>query len=307
MGYASDNSSIEEVLSKTKVYGRYKHFKTDLFNFFDVKDVIEHSNPDLIIHLAAESHVDKSIKNPRNFINSNIVGTFNLLQAALIHFESLPNNRKNAFRMHHVSTDEVFGTLGINGYFNENSLYDPRSPYSASKAASDHLVKSWHNTYDLPISITNCSNNYGPWQYPEKLIPVVIKKILLNEKIPLYGDGTNIRDWLYVDDHITGILLASNNGKLGESYCIGGGSEKSNIELVELICDTLDNKLNLEKTSKNLIQKVIDRPGHDQRYAIDSSKIRNELGWKPYYSFEHGIEITIDWYLSNQKWLLKNF
>ena len=306
MGYASDNQSIDECLKKNNAYERYKHFKVDLYNFNDVTNVIDHSNPDLIIHLAAESHVDKSIKNPSNFINSNIIGTFNLLQAVLIHYESLTKSRKSNFRFHHVSTDEVFGTLGSKGFFNESTPYDPRSPYSASKASSDHLVRSWFNTYELPISITNCSNNYGPWQFPEKLIPLTIKNALLNKKIPLYGDGENIRDWLFVDDHIDAILLAANLGNIGDSYCVGGKEERRNLEVVNTVCTYLNNQLKPEKPFNQLITKVSDRPGHDFRYAIDSKKIESFLGWKPSFDFDEGIKYTVNWYLKNKKRLLKN-
>ena len=302
IGYASDLTSIDEVL-KTKDYSdRYKFSKVDLSNSDETAKAINDSDPDLIMHLAAESHVDRSIQGPKAFINSNIFGTFNLLEATRKHYESLSNKRKHHFRFLHISTDEVFGSLGLKGFFSESTSYDPRSPYSASKASSDHLVRSWHHTYELPIVITNCSNNFGPWQFPEKLIPVAINKALALKSIPLYGDGENIRDWLYVDDHIDALFLAANKGKVGDSYCVGGYGEKKNIEILKIICRILDEIYPKHSPHKRLITKVEDRKGHDRRYAIDPSKIKNELGWKPKHQLEERLETTVKWYIKNKEW-----
>ena len=263
---------------------------------------MEEADPDLVLHLAAESHVDRSIDGPAAFIESNVTGTFNLLQAVRSHWQQLPQERRDAFRMHHISTDEVFGSLGPTGRFSEITPYDPRSPYSASKAASDHLVSAWHHTYGLPVVLTNCSNNYGPWQFPEKLIPVVILKALAGEPIPLYGDGANVRDWLFVDDHVDALLLAATRGGLGESYCVGGHGERTNKQVVEAICTLLDQLVPAGAPHARLITPVADRPGHDRRYAIDASKISANLGWTPRHSFEQGLEATVRWYIENQTW-----
>ena len=307
LNYSSDLTSINLTLENLNHKGetKYKFLKVDLAKEEEVNKAIKVVNPDLIFHLAAESHVDRSIDNPFNFISSNILGTFYLLQASLKHFENLNNKRKENFRFVHISTDEVFGSLNEKGYFCENTKYDPRSPYSASKASSDHLVSSWYHTYGLPSIITNCTNNFGPWQFPEKLIPLVIFKALMNEDIPIYGSGNNIRDWLYVDDHINGILLAAQKGIPGKKYCIGGNNEKSNKEVVEIICTILDEELSKGLSYKKLIKFVKNRPGHDFRYAIDSTLIRKELGWEPKYSFENAIRDTTIWYLNNQVWCKK--
>lgn len=255
---------------------------------------------DGIIHLAAESHVDRSISEPLRFVMTNIVGTVNLLNAAIEQW-------KNDFAgklFYQISTDEVFGSLGTSGYFNEKTAYDPRSPYSASKASADHLVRAYHHTYGLPVIISNCSNNYGPYQFPEKLIPLVIINIINRKPIPVYGKGENIRDWLYVEDHAEAIDLIFHKGKPGEIYAIGGNNEWKNIDLVRELCRILDKKLNRTPgTSEKLITFVKDRAGHDLRYAIDSSKIRNELGWKPLTGFKEGLEKTVNWYLSNEEWI----
>ena len=302
--YSSDHYSIDQTIkqSKNKSIERYKFIQVNLFNKEETINAIKVANPDLIMHLAAESHVDRSIDSPQEFVSSNIVGTFNLLQASRRHFDSLNIERKEYFRFHHISTDEVFGSLGENGLFSEKTSYDPRSPYSASKAASDHLVNAWHHTYGLPIVLTNCSNNYGPWQFPEKLIPITIIKILNGEKIPIYGDGLNRRDWLYVEDHVDALLLAANKGKLGSKYCIGGSNEIDNRSLVEMICKLLKKKLNSQDDFLRLISFVKDRPGHDRRYSIDSSLIQKELSWAPFTKLEKGLELTIDWYLKNINW-----
>lgn len=257
--------------------------------------------PDAVMHLAAESHVDRSIDGPAAFIHSNIVGTFNLLEASRHYISSNP---KSDFRFLHVSTDEVFGSLGATGYFSEHSPYDPRSPYSASKAASDHLVRAYFHTYGLPVIITNCSNNYGPYQFPEKLIPLVIQKALAAESIPVYGKGDNIRDWLYVDDHVRALYTVLLRGTPGETYTIGGHNEKQNLGVVSTIC-TLLNELSPHPgipDYRQLITFVTDRPGHDARYAIDASKIQLELGWQPEESFESGLRKTVRWYLDHQAW-----
>ncbi len=297
--YASDINLLNKFL-KINDYSNYQFLKVDLANELKTFEAVEIANPDKIIHFAAESHVDKSITNPSNFIQSNIIGTFNLLEASRNHYESLNSNRRTNFRFHHISTDEVFGSIDNNDKFHEKSRYDPRSPYSASKASSDHLVRSWFHTYGLPILITNCSNNYGPGQFEEKLIPTIITKIKNNQTIPVYGDGQNIRDWLFIDDHIEAIIKVLNHGNVGDTFCIGGFGEMTNLKVVHKICDLLDKKLKRENSSRELITFVKDRLGHDKRYAIDSTKIRKELNWRPKYSFDEGIKITINWYLKNK-------
>ncbi len=299
MGYASNLNSINNVLlnlnsDKEK---RHKLLKVDLTNFSETNSAMKYANPDLIMHLAAESHVDRSIEGPRKFIDNNILGTFNLLEATRDHYENLSFERKKVFRFHHISTDEVFGTLDKEGKFNENTKYDPRSPYSASKASSDNLVNAWLHTYGVPSLITNSSNNYGPWQYREKLIPKIIINALNNKEIPIYGDGGNIRDWLYVEDHAEALVEVLTKGRIGEKYCIGANEEKTNNLIVNKICDFLDEKVPRSNSYKNLIIYVQDRLGHDKRYAIDSSKIESELNWKPKYSFNEALEITISWYI----------
>ncbi len=310
MGYASSINSVEKNSDEEiniKASLRHKLIKLDLLERKKLIKTIDEVDPDLVIHFAAESHVDRSIRSPDTFVESNIIGTFNLLESVRMHFEKMQNDRKSSFKFHHISTDEVYGSLESSGFFNENSIYDPRSPYSASKAASDHLVNAWHHTYGIPTITTNCSNNYGPWQYPEKLIPLTIYKILNRDNIPIYGDGKNVRDWLFVDDHIDAILLAIERGKNGKKYCIGGYGEKSNLEVVHSICNLMDKKTNLNQSSLELITFVKDRAGHDKRYAIDSTLITEELGWHPKYNFNEGLEKTIDWYLENKKWLYTVF
>tara|TARA_B100000161_G_scaffold226419_1_gene172638 strand:+ start:1665 stop:2690 length:1026 start_codon:yes stop_codon:yes gene_type:complete len=286
-----------------KDFNRYKLLKCDLADKPKVEEAINISRPDFVIHLAAESHVDRSIAGPQAFIDSNIVGTFNLIQTLTKYLSKKKEKNIEDFLFHHVSTDEVYGSLGLEGSFNEKSCYDPRSPYSASKAASDHLIMSWFHTYDFPIKLTNCSNNFGPRQYPEKLIPLTISKAIKNQKIPIYGDGSNIRDWLFVEDHIDGILNVMERGKIGEKYCIGGNCEKTNLELVKLICKILDKKITVDYKHQNLIEFVKDRPGHDRRYSIDASKIKSQLNWLPKHAFPEALELTIDWYLNNPKYL----
>ena len=260
--------------------------------------------PDAVMHLAAESHVDRSIDGPAEFIQTNVVGTFTLLEAATAYWRGLDPEAKAAFRYHHISTDEVFGALGAEGMFDEATAYDPRSPYSASKAASDHLVRAWHHTHDLPVVLTNCSNNYGPYHFPEKLIPLVMLKALAGEALPVYGDGSNVRDWLHVDDHARALRLVVDRGRPGETYCVGGNAERTNLQVVHAICDELDRQHPCPdgKSYRDQITFVADRPGHDFRYAIDASKIRDELGWQPRENFASGISSTVAWYLNNEDW-----
>ena len=276
---------------------RHHLLNVDLVNFEATNLAIKNSDPDVIIHLAAESHVDRSIKSPKNFIDSNIIGTFNILEASKLHWNNLSHQRKNKFIFYHVSSDEVYGSLGSEGKFSENSPYNPNSPYSASKAASDHLVNSWHQTYKLPTIISNCSNNFGPWQYPEKLIPLTINKALNWESIPVYGNGENIRDWLFVEDHIDAILLLLKIRNIGKSFCIGGYGERSNLEVVKSICKLLDKLKPKQESYVNLISFVDDRPGHDFRYAINSSLLTKETGWRPKHSFEDALINTVNWYI----------
>ncbi len=260
--------------------------------------------PDAVMHLAAESHVDRSIDGPGEFIQTNIAGTFTLLQAARSYWQGLAEPHRSRFRFHHVSTDEVYGSLGPDGYFTETTPYSPNSPYSASKAASDHLVRAWHHTYGLPTLITNCSNNYGPYQFPEKLVPLMILNAAAGKGLPVYGKGDNVRDWLYVEDHARALRLVLERGVVGETYNIGGHNEKMNIEVVKTICSLMDEMCpnSPHVPHERLITWVTDRPGHDQRYAIDASKIGTELGWRPRESFETGLRATVRWYLDNEPW-----
>jgi dTDP-glucose 4,6-dehydratase len=266
--------------------------------------LLEHQ-PDAVVNFAAESHVDRSIDGPAAFIQTNVVGTLALLEAARDYWKALGTGAKDAFRFLHVSTDEVYGSLGETGLFTETTAYAPNSPYSASKAASDHLVRAFHHTYGLPVLTTNCSNNYGPYHFPEKLIPLVIAKALAGEPLPVYGDGKQVRDWLFVSDHCEAIRTVLAKGRVGETYNVGGNAERQNIEVVKAICALLDQRRPREdgKPRESQITFVADRPGHDRRYAIDASKLRDELGWSPAYSFEQGIVETVDWYLANQAWV----
>ena len=300
LGYASDLTSINSL--NEKFLSKYKFIKVDLNDFLKLKKAISSSNPDRIINLAAESHVDRSIDKPNLFLESNVIGTFNLLEVVREFYNNLTENRKQNFIFHHISTDEVFGSLSENGKFSEKTSYDPRSPYSASKAASDHFVRAWFHTYKIPTIVSNCSNNYGPWQFPEKLIPTIIINALNSKQIPIYGNGLNIRDWLYVEDHVEAIKKICFEGEPGQTYCIGGEAEKTNLDVAFYICETLDQLVPLSFSYKTLIKFVEDRPGHDKRYAIDSSKIKNELNWQPKYNFEDGIRNTILWYKDNVDW-----
>ncbi|WP_298677361.1 dTDP-glucose 4,6-dehydratase [uncultured Lentibacter sp.] len=278
----------------------YTFEHADIRDLAKLETVFAQHKPDAVMHLAAESHVDRSIDGPQAFIETNVMGTYNMLQAARGHWES--QGKPDSFRFHHISTDEVFGSLGATGQFTEETPYDPRSPYSASKASSDHLVRAWAETYGLPVVLTNCSNNYGPYHFPEKLIPVVILNALHGRPIPIYGKGENVRDWLYVEDHADALLLVLEKGRLGRSYNIGGENERSNLALVQTICSILDRLKPASKPYAELIEFVTDRPGHDLRYAIDPSRIRDELGWRPSVTVEEGLEKTVRWYLENEAW-----
>jgi dTDP-glucose 4,6-dehydratase len=282
-------------------HARYRFEEADIADRAAMRAILAKHRPDAIMHLAAETHVDRSIDGPADFIQTNILGTYTLLEAARDYWSGLPAAQAARFRFHHVSTDEVFGSLGPDGLFTETTAYDPTSPYSASKAASDHLVRAWHATYGLPVVLSNCSNNYGPWQFPEKLIPLMIAKALRREALPVYGRGENIRDWLHVDDHARALWLVLERGRLGESYNVGGRAERRNIDVVGAICDLVD-ELAGGTPRRALITHVADRPGHDRRYAIDASKIEAELGWRPEESFESGLRATVRWYLDHQDW-----
>jgi len=283
---------------------RYTFSQGDICDQELVQELFILHKPDVVVNFAAESHVDRSIDGPSDFIRTNISGTYTLLQKSLRYYQSLTKEDQKSFRFHHISTDEVFGSLDNDGIFTEETPYDPSSPYSASKASSDHLVRAWHRTYGLPIIISNCSNNYGPYQFPEKLIPLMILNCLQEKPLPVYGTGENIRDWLFVDDHCDAIHTIIEKGEIGETYNVGGNNEIKNIDIVKTICNLLDNIRPSEnlKSYQELITFVKDRPGHDLRYAIDSSKLQNKLGWSPKETFETGIRKTIDWYLDNKTW-----
>jgi len=304
LNYASDQQPISDFCLNTK-NKQYKLLEIDIANSLKTFEAVKLANPDIIFHLAAESHVDRSISNPFNFIQSNIIGTYNLLSASLDFYKSLNQERKKSFKFFHISTDEVFGTLGSKGHFKEDSRYDPRSPYSATKASSDHLVRAWYHTYSLPIIISNCSNNYGPWQFPEKLIPKIIYNGIKGKEIPIYGNGSNVRDWLFVEDHIDALILLSELGEIGETYCIGGNSEKTNNEVANEICQILDKKFPSKRSHVKLIKYVEDRPGHDKRYSINFSKINSQYNWKPNYTFSEGLLQTVEWYIKNLSWIEK--
>lgn len=297
--YAGNLASLASIQSRPL----YHFTHADICDRSAVAEVFSIFDPDAVMHLAAESHVDRSIDGPAEFINTNVVGTYVLLEAALAHWRRL-KARASAFRFHHISTDEVYGALENDGCFTEETRYDPRSPYSATKAASDHLVRAWGHTYGLPILLTNCSNNYGPHQFPEKLIPLTIIKGLAGEPMPVYGRGLNVRDWLFVDDHARALTLVLERGRLGETYNIGGNAERRNIEVVTAICDAMDRLTQCPNGGSHheLITFVADRPGHDFRYAIDFAKLKTELGWSPKESFESGLLATVKWYIENRTW-----
>ena len=298
--YAGNLSTLANVSSNP----RYAFERVNICHAAEVIRLFEQYRPDAVMHLAAESHVDRSIDGPSEFIQTNIVGTYTLLDAARKYWQNLLIEQKEKFRFHHISTDEVYGSLGDEGLFTEQTPYDPSSPYSASKASSDHLVRAWHRTYGLPVLVTNCSNNYGPFQFPEKLIPLTITSALAGKPLPVYGKGENVRDWLYVEDHAKALVAVLLRGQTGETYNIGGNSEQKNIDVVKAICQLMDD-FRPEASHiphENLITFVTDRPGHDHRYAIDARKIGRDLGWKPEESFLSGLRKTVQWYLANEEW-----
>jgi dTDP-glucose 4,6-dehydratase len=297
--YAGNLDSLNSVSNDP----RYAFVRADVADAAKMRELFEAYQPDVVMHLAAESHVDRSIDGPGEFIQTNIVGTFTLLQEALRYWRTLSPEKRAQFRFLHISTDEVFGSLGEEGFFTETTAYAPNSPYSASKASSDHLVRAWRETYELPTLVTNCSNNYGPYHFPEKLIPHMIIKGLAGEPLPVYGDGQNIRDWLYVEDHAKALALVLERGEVGETYNVGGRNERTNLHVVESICDLLDERSPSPNGSRrNLMTFVADRPGHDRRYAIDASKLERDLGWRAEENFETGIAKTVRWYVDEQPW-----
>lgn len=299
--YAGNLDSLSEVSSLSN----YRFVQGDIADRSLVMRILQEEEIDTIMHLAAESHVDRSIDGPVDFVNTNILGTFHLLEAAREYWQTLDKASKSRFLFHHVSTDEVFGDLPFDeSLFSESTAYDPSSPYSASKAASDHMVRAWHHTYGLPVVVSNCSNNYGPYHFPEKLIPLIILNALENNTLPVYGTGANVRDWLFVEDHVLALECVASRGRTGETYVIGGRAELTNLDVVNRVCALLDSRRPRHDGTSytSLIKFVADRPGHDRRYAIDPSKIENELGWRPQLSFETGLLRTIDWYLENESW-----
>ena len=301
--YAGNNENLINIQQNF----RYKFIKGNICDRQCIKKIFQDYSPNKIVHFAAESHVDRSIDGPKDFINTNIVGTSILLEESLSYYNKLKKLSKSSFKFHHISTDEVFGSLGEKGFFVEDSPYDPSSPYSASKASSDHLVRAWHRTFGLPVTISNCSNNYGPYQFPEKLIPLIIINCLSNKSLPVYGKGENIRDWLYVEDHCKAINLILQEGAIGDTYNIGGNNEISNLNIVESICTILDKlkPSNSGKSYNQMISFVKDRPGHDFRYAINTTKIKKDLNWEPKETFDSGLIKTIKWYLENENWWKK--
>jgi dTDP-glucose 4,6-dehydratase len=296
--YAANLKSLETI----EQHIGYKFVRADICDRATLDSQFSEFAPDAVMHLAAESHVDRSISGSDEFIRTNVLGTHTLLETARAYWSKLPATAKGRFRFLHVSTDEVYGSLGPTGFFVEQTPYDPRSPYSASKAASDHLVSAWHETYGLPTLISNCSNNYGPYHFPEKLVPLVLLNALEGKPLPVYGDGQNIRDWLYVEDHVRALVLVLTKGRLGEKYNVGGRSERTNLQVVHTICDILDEIVPIKNSRRELVSFVSDRPGHDRRYAIDPTKIENELGWRAMESFESGLRKTVRWYLDNPLW-----
>lgn len=296
--YAGHMSSLAPVANSPKC----EIVRLDICDFAALAAAIGKHRPTVVFHLAAESHVDRSITDASPFIETNLVGTYNVLEASRRYWETLPGAARAAFRVIHVSTDEVYGSLGDTGLFREDTPYDPRSPYSASKAGADHLAAAWQHTYGLPVLISNCSNNYGPYQLPEKLIPLMILNGIEGARLPIYGDGKNIRDWLYVDDHVEALCLIAERGEVGRSYNVGGRNEHTNLEIVHAICDALDRLRPQAKAHKELIEFVTDRPGHDRRYAIDASRLEGELGWRAKETFTTGLERTVRWYLENEAW-----
>jgi dTDP-glucose 4,6-dehydratase len=298
LSYASSPAALETLADNP----RYAFEQTDLCNPAAVLDVFRRHRPDAVLHLAAESHVDRSIDGPQAFIMNNVVGSFNLLEACRVHLASLAERERADFRLVHVSTDEVYGSLGEDGQFDEQSSYDPRSPYSASKAASDHLAAAWRHTFGVPTLITNCGNNYGPFQFPEKFIPTLIIRALKGQDLPIYGGGTNVRDWIHVEDHSLALLGVLAFGTVGEKYLIGAEEQRRNRDLAEMICELIDRIVPRNQPSRSLITSVADRPGHDHRYAIDSSKVRREIGWQPRRTLAEGLESTVRWYVDHKDW-----
>ena len=296
--YAGHRENLADVADAPN----HRFVELDVTDADGLRSIFEAERPDAVLHLAAESHVDRSIEGPEAFVHTNVLGTQRLLDAARRHHASLEGRARAGFRFLHVSTDEVYGSLGPEGVFTEDSPYRPRSPYAASKAGADHLVRAYGHTYDLPILVTNCTNNYGPYQYPEKLIPLILLKAMAGEPIPVYGDGSNVRDWLHVDDHVAGLLAVLAGGRPGETYLIGGANERTNLEVVHAILDALQDLAPTDRDRRELIHFVPDRPGHDLRYAVDATKIRRELGWRPQRSFEEGIATTAQWYLDRGDW-----
>jgi len=298
--YAGNLESLQSIEDSPN----YRFYRADICDAVEMDRIFSEFQPTAVMHLAAESHVDRSIDGPGEFIQTNVVGTYTLLEATRKYWLSLEKAQAEAFRFHHISTDEVYGTLGETGLFTETTPYQPNSPYSASKASSDHLVRAWHHTYGLPVLMTNCSNNYGPYQFPEKLIPLIISNALQGKPLPIYGKGDNIRDWLYVDDHARALRTVLAKGVIGETYNIGGVNEHTNLDVVQTVCTILDELLtdSEHKPHNKLIEFVTDRPGHDQRYAIDATKIENELGWTPEETFATGLRKTVEWYLNNREW-----
>ena len=301
--YAGNLDSVAEAVSRHSTRYAFEH--ADICDAEKMAAIFAKYQPDLVMHLAAESHVDRSIDGPGQFIQTNVIGTYTLLQAARTYWQQLKDERKAGFRLHHISTDEVYGSLGTTGFFTETTPYSPNSPYSASKASSDHLVRAWKETYGLPTIVTNCSNNYGPYHFPEKLIPLMILNGINGKPLPVYGKGDNIRDWLFVDDHAEALVTVVKRGRVGETYNIGGNCEKTNLEAVHAICDLLDELTPDTKlgSRRSLIKFVADRPGHDKRYAIDASKIKRELGFAPRETFATGLRKTVSWYLENKTWV----
>ena len=299
LAYSANLENVAGVADKPG----YAFEEADVCDAPRMAEIFARHQPDAVMHLAAESHNDRAIEGPLDFVRTNVMGAAVLLEAARAYWNGLPAGRKEAFRFHHVSTDEVFGALGEDGDFTEATPYDPNSPYSASKAGADHLVRAWGRTYGLPVVLTNCSNNYGPYQFPEKLIPTVITRALEGKTIPVYGDGRQVRDWLHVDDHAEALLLVLNKGRLGETYCIGGDASKRNIEVVRLLCASLDKHAPANSAHADKITFVTDRPGHDFRYSIDASKLEAELGWRPRMPLEAGLEDTVRWYVENRDWV----
>jgi dTDP-glucose 4,6-dehydratase len=296
--YAANLKSLTAVESEPN----YRFVRGDICDRGLIDSLLSEFAPDALMHLAAESHVDRSISGSADFVRTNVTGTHTLLEAARAYWSGLKGDAKERFRFHHISTDEVYGSLGATEFFHETMPYDPRSPYSASKAASDHLVNAWHHTYGLPVVISNCSNNYGPFHFPEKLIPLMTINAIESKQLPVYGDGLNIRDWLYVEDHVRALVLVLTNGRVGQRYNVGGRTERSNLQVVHAICDLLDELHPINRSRRDLIKFVTDRPGHDRRYAMDPSKIERDLGWRPQETFETGLRKTVRWYLDNPGW-----